>query len=69
MKVLVVGATGGTGRAAVEALVADGQRGDRPGPPGEAVLGGRAGVRPVDGDATLGGGRATPPSGVRTPSS
>ena len=53
MKVLVVGATGGTGRAAVEALVAGGHEVTAMARHAGAVLGGRAGVRPVDGDATV----------------
>ena len=53
MKVLVVGATGGTGRAAVEALVADGHEVTALARRASTVLGGRDGVRPVDGDATV----------------
>jgi uncharacterized protein YbjT (DUF2867 family) len=53
MKVLVVGATGGTGRAAVEALVADGHEVTALARRASAVHGGQAGVRPVDGDATV----------------
>ena len=53
MKVLVVGATGGTGRTAVEALVAEGHEVTALARQAGAVLGGRAGVRAVDGDATV----------------
>jgi uncharacterized protein YbjT (DUF2867 family) len=53
MKVLVVGATGGTGRAAVEALVAEGHEVTALARRASGVLGGQAGVRPVDGDATV----------------
>ena len=55
MKVLVVGATGGTGRAAVDALVADGHEVTAFARRAGAVLGGRPGVRTVDGDATVAG--------------
>jgi len=53
MKVLVVGATGGTGRAAVEALVADGHEVTALARRAGAGFGGVPGVRPVDGDATV----------------
>lgn len=52
MKVLVVGATGGTGRAAVEALAAGGHEVTALARRAGAALGGMPGVRPVDGDAT-----------------
>ena len=52
MKVLVVGATGGTGRAAVDALLAGGHEVTALARRAREVLGGRPGVRPVDGDAT-----------------
>jgi uncharacterized protein YbjT (DUF2867 family) len=53
MNVLVVGATGGSGRAAVDALVAEGHEVTALARRAGAVFGGRAGVRPVDGDATM----------------
>ncbi|MGY1635386.1 NAD(P)-dependent oxidoreductase [Geodermatophilus sp. SYSU D00742] len=53
MRVLVVGATGGSGRAAVDALVARGHEVTAFARRAEAGLGGRAGVRPVDGDVTV----------------
>ena len=53
MKVLVVGATGGTGRATVEALVAEGHEVTALARRASTVLGGQSGVRPVDGDATV----------------
>jgi uncharacterized protein YbjT (DUF2867 family) len=53
MKVLVVGATGGTGRAAVEALVADGHEVTALARRAGERFGGVPGVRPVDGDATV----------------
>jgi uncharacterized protein YbjT (DUF2867 family) len=53
MKVLVVGATGGTGRAAVDALVGGGHAVTAFARRAGAVLGGRPGVRTVDGDATV----------------
>ena len=53
MKVLVVGATGGSGRAAVEALVSDGHAVTAFARRANAVFGGRDGVRAVDGDATV----------------
>lgn len=52
MKVLVVGATGGTGRATVEALVGEGLEVTALARRAGEVLGGLPGVRPVDGDAT-----------------
>ncbi|MDP5184693.1 SDR family oxidoreductase [Blastococcus sp. BMG 814] len=61
MRVLVVGATGGSGRAAVDALV-DGGHGVTAfarrastafGGRASTPLAGRAGLRPVDGDATV----------------
>jgi nucleoside-diphosphate-sugar epimerase len=54
MKVLVVGATGGTGRAAVDALVGGGHAVTAFARRAGAVLGGLPGVRTVDGDATVG---------------
>jgi uncharacterized protein YbjT (DUF2867 family) len=54
MRVLVVGATGGSGRAAVDALVADGHEVTAFARRSTAVFGGRDGVRPLDGDATVG---------------
>ena len=60
MKVLVVGATGGTGRATVDALVADGHEVTAFARRASTALDGRDGVRAVDGDATSPGdvGRA-----------
>ncbi|MGY2126889.1 NAD(P)-dependent oxidoreductase [Blastococcus sp. SYSU DS0617] len=52
MLVAVVGATGGTGRAAVEALAAGGHEVTALARRASTVFGGQAGVRPVDGDAT-----------------
>jgi uncharacterized protein YbjT (DUF2867 family) len=52
MRVLVVGATGGSGRAAVEALVAGGHEVTAFARRAGAVWAGRDGVRAVDGDAT-----------------
>ncbi|WP_040337635.1 NAD(P)-dependent oxidoreductase [Candidatus Blastococcus massiliensis] len=53
MKVLVVGATGGTGRAAVEHLVADGHAVTALARHASTAFGGTPGVRSVDGDATI----------------
>ncbi|SET91518.1 NAD(P)-dependent oxidoreductase [Geodermatophilus poikilotrophus] len=53
MKVLVVGATGGSGRAAVEALAGRGHEVTAFARRASTVFGGRAGVRAVDGDATV----------------
>jgi uncharacterized protein YbjT (DUF2867 family) len=53
MRVLVVGATGGSGRAAVEALVAGGHEVTAFARRASASLAGRDGVRAVDGDATV----------------
>ncbi|MGY1821969.1 NAD(P)-dependent oxidoreductase [Geodermatophilus sp. SYSU D00079] len=53
MRVLVVGATGGSGRAAVDALVARGHEVTAFARRAGADLGDRGGVRPVDGDATV----------------
>jgi uncharacterized protein YbjT (DUF2867 family) len=53
MKVLVVGATGGSGRAAVEALAAEGHEVTAFARRATSVLGGLPGVRPVDGDVTV----------------
>lgn len=53
MKVLVVGATGGSGRAAVETLAGRGHEVTAFARRASAVFGGRAGVRAVDGDATV----------------
>ena len=53
MKVLVVGATGGSGRAAVEALAGRGHEVTAFARRASAVFGVRAGVRAVDGDATV----------------
>ncbi|MGR6966960.1 NAD(P)-dependent oxidoreductase [Geodermatophilus sp. URMC 61] len=60
MKVLVVGATGGSGRPAVEALAGRGHEVTAFARRASAVFGDRAGVRAVDGDATVPGdvGRA-----------
>lgn len=53
MNVLVVGATGGSGRAAVAALVADGHEVTAMARRASAVFAGTPGVRPVDGDVTV----------------
>ena len=53
MKVLVVGATGGTGRAVVETLARRGHEVTAFARRAGVVLGGRTGVRAVDGDATV----------------
>ncbi len=53
MKVLVVGATGGSGRAAVEALAGRGHEVTAFARRASTVFRGRAGVRAVDGDATV----------------
>ncbi|WP_448611089.1 NAD(P)-dependent oxidoreductase [Geodermatophilus sp. URMC 60] len=53
MKVLVVGATGGSGRAAVEALTGRGHEVTAFARRASTVFGSRAGVRAVDGDATV----------------
>lgn len=53
MRVLVVGATGGSGRAAADALVRGGHEVTAFARRASAVFGGRAGVRPVDGDVTV----------------
>ena len=53
MDVLVVGATGGSGRAAVEALAARGHAVTALARRASAVFEGRAGVRVADGDATV----------------
>ncbi len=60
MRVLVVGATGGSGRAAVEALTAGGHEVTAFARRAGAAYAERAGVRAVDGDATVPGdvGRA-----------
>ena len=60
MRVLVVGATGGSGRAAVEALTGRGHEVTAFARRASAAFEGRAGVRAVDGDATVPGdvGRA-----------
>ena len=55
MRVLVVGATGGSGRAAVDALVDGGHEVTAMARRAGAVFGGRDDVRPVDGDATVAG--------------
>ena len=52
MRVLVVGATGGSGRAAVDALVAEGSEVTAFARRAGEVFGGQDGVRAVDGDAT-----------------
>jgi uncharacterized protein YbjT (DUF2867 family) len=52
MKVLVVGATGGSGQAAVGGLVAEGHEVTAFARRAGEVFGRRDGVRPVDGDAT-----------------
>lgn len=53
MKVLVVGATGGSGRAAVAALLAEGHEVTAFARRASTAFAGRDGVRPVDGDATV----------------
>jgi uncharacterized protein YbjT (DUF2867 family) len=53
VKVLVVGATGGSGAAAVAALAGRGHEVTAFARRASAVFGGRAGVRAVDGDATV----------------
>jgi uncharacterized protein YbjT (DUF2867 family) len=53
VKVLVVGATGGSGRAAVEALAGRGHEVTAFARRASAVFRGRTGVRAVDGDATV----------------
>ncbi len=53
MLVLVVGATGGTGRAAVEALVAGGHEVTALARSASTALGGMPGVRTIDGDVTV----------------
>ncbi len=53
MRILVVGATGGSGRAAVDALVADGHEVTAFARRASAAFAGRDGVRPVDGDVTV----------------
>ena len=53
MKVLVVGATGGSGRAAVETLAGRGHEVTAFARRASAVFGSRTGVRAVDGDATV----------------
>jgi uncharacterized protein YbjT (DUF2867 family) len=53
VKVLVVGATGGTGRAAVQALLAGGHEVTALARRAGSALGGMPGVRAVDGDATV----------------
>ena len=53
MKVLVVGATGGSGRAAVETLAGRGHEVTAFARRVSAVFGSRTGVRAVDGDATV----------------
>ncbi|MGY1735447.1 NAD(P)-dependent oxidoreductase [Geodermatophilus sp. SYSU D00684] len=60
MRVLVVGATGGSGRAAVEALAGQGHEVTAFARRASAAYAGRPGVRAVDGDATAPGdvGRA-----------
>ena len=55
MRVLVVGATGGSGRAAVAALAGRGHEVTAFARRASAVFGGGAGVRAVDGDATVPG--------------
>jgi uncharacterized protein YbjT (DUF2867 family) len=52
MKILVVGATGGSGRAAVDALVAQGHEVTAFARRASTVFGGHDAVRPADGDAT-----------------
>lgn len=51
MRVLVMGATGGSGRAAVDALVAEGHEVTAFARRASSAFAGRAGVRAVDGDA------------------
>ena len=53
MRVLVIGATGGSGRAAVDALVTAGHEVTAFARHATDAFAGRDGVRPVDGDATL----------------
>jgi uncharacterized protein YbjT (DUF2867 family) len=53
VRVLVVGATGGSGRAAVEGLAARGHEVTAFARRAGAVYAGRAGIRAVDGDATV----------------
>ena len=53
MRILVMGATGGSGRAAVDALVADGHEVTAFARRAGAAFAGRDGVRAVDGDATF----------------
>lgn len=53
MRVLVVGATGGSGRAAVEGLAARGHEVTAFARRAGAVYAGCAGIRAVDGDATV----------------
>jgi uncharacterized protein YbjT (DUF2867 family) len=53
MRVLVLGATGGTGRATVDALVENGHEVTAFARRAGAVFAGRDGVRAVDGDATV----------------
>jgi len=53
MRVLVMGATGGSGRAAVDALVAEGHEVTAFARRASAAFAGKDGVRPVDGDATV----------------
>ncbi|GAB3196713.1 hypothetical protein GCM10027261_20140 [Geodermatophilus arenarius] len=55
MRVLVVGATGGSGRAAVEALAGQGREVTAFARRASAAYAGRRGVRAVDGDATAPG--------------
>jgi uncharacterized protein YbjT (DUF2867 family) len=55
VKVLVVGATGGSGRAAVETLAGRGHEVTAFARRASALFGDRAGVRAVDGDATVPG--------------
>lgn len=59
MRVLVVGATGGSGRATVEALVAEGHEVTGLARRAGEVLGALPGVRTVDGDATVAADVAT----------
>jgi len=53
MRVLVIGATGGSGRAAVDALVTAGHEVTAFARHAADTFAGREGIRPVDGDATL----------------
>ena len=53
MRVLVIGATGGSGRAAVDALVTAGHEVTAFARHATDAFAGRDGVRPVDGDATV----------------